>query len=84
MSTMNHRDPGISKTTLIVEHTKILDILMYVIFNFLSVSTEFNNYLNHFPPFDDGYSAVSIKNIDILPNWQYIANTADSAQERYS
>ena len=30
------------------------------------------------------YSDVSIKNIDILPNWQYIANTADSAQERYS
>ena len=30
------------------------------------------------------YSAVSIKNIDILPNRQYIANTADSAQERYS
>ena len=30
------------------------------------------------------YSDVSIKNIDILPNQQYIANTADSAQERYS
>ena len=30
------------------------------------------------------YSAVSIKNIDILPNRQYKANTADSAQERYS
>ena len=30
------------------------------------------------------YSVVSIKNIDILPNRQYIANTADSAQERYS
>ena len=30
------------------------------------------------------YSDVSIKNIDILPNWQYIANTADSAQEQYS
>ena len=30
------------------------------------------------------YSDVSIKNIDILPNRQYIANTADSAQERYS
>ena len=27
------------------------------------------------------YSDVSIKNIDILPNRQYIANTADSAQE---
>ena len=31
-----------------------------------------------------GYSVVSIKNIDILPNRQYIANTADSAQEQYS
>ena len=30
------------------------------------------------------YSDVSIKNIDILPNRQYIANTADSAQKRYS
>ena len=30
------------------------------------------------------YSDVSIKNIDILPNQQYIANTADSAQEQYS
>ena len=30
------------------------------------------------------YSDVSIKNIDILPNWQYIANTTDSAQEQYS
>ena len=30
------------------------------------------------------YSGVSIKNIDILPNRQYIANTADSAQEQYS
>ena len=30
------------------------------------------------------YSDVSIKNIDILPNRQYIANTADSAQEQYS
>ena len=30
------------------------------------------------------YSAVSIKNIDILPNRQYIANTADSPQEQYS
>ena len=30
------------------------------------------------------YSGVSIKNIDILPNRQYIANTADLAQERYS
>ena len=30
------------------------------------------------------YSDVSIKNIDFLPNRQYIANTADSAQERYS
>jgi hypothetical protein len=30
------------------------------------------------------YSYVSIKNIDILPNRQYIANTADSAQEQYS
>ena len=30
------------------------------------------------------YSVVSIKNIDILPNRQYIANTADSAQEQYS
>ena len=30
------------------------------------------------------YSDVSIKNIDILPNWQYIANTADLAQEQYS
>ena len=30
------------------------------------------------------YSDVSIKNIDILPNRQYIANTADLAQERYS
>ena len=33
---------------------------------------------------DASYSDVSIKNIDILPNRQYIANTADSAQERYS
>ena len=31
-----------------------------------------------------GYSDVSIKNINILPNRQYIANTADSAQEQYS
>ena len=30
------------------------------------------------------YSGVSIKNIDILPNRQYRANTADSAQEQYS
>ena len=30
------------------------------------------------------YSDVSIKNIDILPNRQYIANTADLAQEQYS
>ena len=30
------------------------------------------------------YSDVSIKNIDVLPNRQYIANTADSAQEQYS
>ena len=30
------------------------------------------------------YSDVSIKNIDILQNQQYIANTADSAQEQYS
>ena len=30
------------------------------------------------------YSDVSIKNIDILPNRQYIANSADSAQEQYS
>ena len=30
------------------------------------------------------YSDISIKNIDILPNRQYIANTADSAQEQYS
>ena len=30
------------------------------------------------------YSDVSIKNIDILPNRQYIANTANLAQERYS
>ena len=30
------------------------------------------------------YSDVSVKNIDILPNRQYIANTADSAQEQYS
>ena len=30
------------------------------------------------------YSDVYIKNIDILPNRQYIANTADSAQEQYS
>ena len=30
------------------------------------------------------YSDVSIKNIEILPNWQYIANTADLAQEQYS
>ena len=30
------------------------------------------------------YSDVSIKNIDILPNRQYIAYTADSAQEQYS
>ena len=30
------------------------------------------------------YSDVSIKNIDILPNRQYIANIADSAQEQYS
>ena len=30
------------------------------------------------------YSDVSITNIDILPNRQYIANTADSAQEQYS
>ena len=36
-----------------------------------------------FPP-SETYSDVSIKNIDILPNRQYIANTADSAQERYS
>ena len=59
MSTMNHIDPGSSKTTLIVKHMKILDILMYVIFNFLSVSTEFNNYLNNFPPFDDGYCSIA-------------------------
>ena len=30
------------------------------------------------------YSDTSIKNIDILPNRQYIANTANSAQEQYS
>ena len=30
------------------------------------------------------YSDVSIKNIDILPKRQYIANTADLAQEQYS
>ena len=30
------------------------------------------------------YSDVSIKNTDILLNRQYIANTADSAQEQYS
>ena len=30
------------------------------------------------------YSDVSVKNIDILPNRQYIANIANSAQERYS
>ena len=30
------------------------------------------------------YSDVSIKNIDILPNRQYIANTVDLAQEQYS
>ena len=30
------------------------------------------------------YSDVFIKNIDILPNRQYIANTADLAQEQYS
>ena len=33
---------------------------------------------------ENKYSVVSIKNIDILPNRQYIANTADSAQEQYS
>ena len=32
----------------------------------------------------DSYSSVSIKNIDILPNRQYITITADSAQEQYS
>ena len=32
----------------------------------------------------ESYSDVSIKNIDILPNRQYIANIADSAQEQYS
>ena len=32
----------------------------------------------------NSYSGVSIKNIDILPNRQYIANTADSAQEQSS
>jgi hypothetical protein len=32
----------------------------------------------------DWYSDVSIKNIDIRPNRQDIANTADSAQEQYS
>ena len=37
-----------------------------------------------FPKLSDEYSDVSIKNIDILPNRQYIANTADSAQEQYS
>ena len=30
------------------------------------------------------YSDVSIKNVGILPNRQYIAYTADSAQEQYS
>ena len=30
------------------------------------------------------YSDVSIKNINILPNRQYIANTANLAQEQYS
>ena len=30
------------------------------------------------------YSDVPIMNIDILPNRQYIANTANSAQEQYS
>ena len=30
------------------------------------------------------YSDVSIKNIDILPDRQYISDTADSAQEQYS
>ena len=39
----------------------------------------FSKYKNFF-----NYSDVSIKNIDILPNRQYIANTADSAQEQYS
>ena len=34
--------------------------------------------------FLQNYSGVSIKNIDILPNRQYIANIADSAQEQYS
>ena len=34
--------------------------------------------------FSSAYSDVSIKNIDILPNRQYIANTANSAQEQYS
>ena len=39
---------------------------------------EFSNFKKY------AYSDVSIKNIDILPNWQYIANTADLAQEQYS
>ena len=39
---------------------------------------------NHIRKLLNKYSDVSIKNIDILPNRQYIANTADSAQEQYS
>ena len=38
----------------------------------------------HFDFCELSYSDVSIKNIDILSNRQYIANTADLAQEQYS
>ena len=41
-------------------------------------------YLQKSWKLDTLYSDVSIKNIDILPNRQYIAYTADSAQEQYS
>ena len=37
-----------------------------------------------YPIFQCGYSDVSIKNIDILPNRKYLADIADSAKEQYS
>ena len=52
----------------------------------LHIMPKYHTYVNRIlgSPRNSYYSDVSIKNIDILPNRQYIANTADSAQEQYS
>ena len=52
------------------------------LFRFCTLSN--HSFLHPHNDFYQTYSDVSIKNIDILPNRQYIANTANSAQERYS